>query len=152
MKRIATSIVTVARACLGMAVDAKAATDRAYTASISPQVVTTSAPVPYLLTVTNDIKNGSNHFIRDIVVTVPSAFALVNLTGTSSPVTPPPLWKVVSITGAAGAAHVITFNTINSSDASMTAGKSVTFVINAQAASATGNCGAAQTYTWTLYV
>src|SRR3989442_667972 len=115
MKRIATSVVTLALACLGMPGDVKGAggtNDRYFLAQISPSVTETTAPIPYKLTVQNDDINGPNHFIRNITVTVPSAFVLVNITGTTSPVTPPPLWKVQSITPLAsttGVDHTIVF-------------------------------------------
>src|SRR5713101_1265995 len=99
MKRISTSIVTVALACLGMAVEAKAANDRIFDAQIRPSETTTSDPVLYSVTVTNDIFIGPSHFIRQIIVTVPSVFTLVNLPPTTSPVSLPGngLWKVLPI-------------------------------------------------------
>src|SRR6266849_4959724 len=156
MKRIATSVVTVALACLGMVVDAKGATnnDRSYVAQISPSATTPLITQPYHLTVTNDLRSGPSHFIRQIIVTVPAAFPLVNIPGTTSPVTPPPLWKVQSITGSPGTAHVITLVTISSSDASMTSGKSATVVINATSPASSGTCGpgGSASYTWNLAV
>src|SRR5262245_11983479 len=155
MKRIAISAATLALACLGMVADAKGAggaNDRFFVAFNSPNEINTPGPVQYHLNVKNDIGSGPNHFIRQIVVTVPAAFTLVNIPGTTPPsaITPPPGWKVQSITGSAGQPHVITFVTISSTDATLTAGKSVSFIINAQAAAVSGGCGSAQTYTWTI--
>src|SRR4051794_3880158 len=99
MKRIALSAMTLTLAYLGMPGDAKAAADRFYVATISPSVTVVSTPVLYKLSVTNDIQSGSSHFIRQIALTVPAAFSLVNIPSTNSPITLPPFWKVQSITG-----------------------------------------------------
>jgi hypothetical protein len=124
--------IATALTCIGMTGIAAGATvnDRSFLATISPSLTTTSAPVPYRVSVTNDIKSGPSHFMQQIVITVPREFTLVNVTGTQSPVTLPPLWTVASITGSANTAHVITFTTTS---ASMTGGKSTTFTINASA-------------------
>src|SRR5437867_10823132 len=77
MKRIAASIMTVALACLGMAVDAKAAggaNDRFMVAQISPSNVAGSSITTYHVSVTNDILSGPNHFIRNVSITVPAGF------------------------------------------------------------------------------
>jgi hypothetical protein len=148
MKQTAKLTAAVALTCLGMAGIATGATvnDRSFVAQISPSLTTSGAAVPYRLSVTNDLKSGPSHFIEQVVVTVPKEFTLVNLTGTSSPVTLPPLWTVASITGSTGAAHVITFTTTS---LSMTSGKSATFIINASTAAplSTDPC---KLLTWTM--
>jgi MBG domain-containing protein len=156
MKRKAISTTILALACLGITVSGHAATnnDRFYVAQISPSVTTTTAPQAYFLTITNDIVSGPSHFIRQIKVTVPAAFTLVNIPGTTSPVTLPPLWMVQSITPAANlpGPHVITFVTINSNDQSMTSGKSATFVINASVPGGSTSCTSSQFHQWLLDV
>src|SRR3954454_17619614 len=94
--------IATALTCIGMTGIATGATvnDRYFVAGISPSLTTTAAPVPYIVTVTNNLKSGPSHFMQQIVVTVPREFTLVNVVGTQSPITLPPLWTVASITGS----------------------------------------------------
>src|SRR5882724_8421705 len=105
MKRIATSIVTVALACLGTAVDAKAANNRLYKADSSPSSTLPSTTTDFSLSVTNDRLNGPTHPIKQIKITVPTGFTLVPFNGNMTGVTPPPHWTA-SVSG-----KVVTINT-----------------------------------------
>src|SRR5258707_12345733 len=102
MKRIATSVSTVALACLGMLVDAKGATnnDRFYLVGIDPSTVASGAlgKPGYTVTVTNNRLSGPLHPIKQIVITVPAAFTFA---GTAAAVSlpDPNQRKVGSVSG-----------------------------------------------------
>jgi len=133
---------------MGMAGIATGATvnDRFYVATISPATVAPNSTTTFNVSVTNDLKSGPSHFMRQIIVTVPAGFTLTNPPGAISPVAPPSGWKVQSIAG-----QVITVVTISSTDVATTAGKSVNIQVTAKApASTPGNCTATQPYPWLL--
>src|SRR6478672_9672637 len=110
MRNIEISLAFAAVAFLGMVDNAKgSANDRYYTVAISPPVTTPVTTTNFKLTVTNDLKSGPLHPIRQIVITVPAAFVLTQLPGGSPPVTAPPHFSVSSIAG-----QVITLIATNS--------------------------------------
>src|SRR5258708_4870260 len=123
MKRIATSIMTVALACLGMAVEAKAANNRYYKADINITDVTGLSTTNFQLKVTNDLLNGPTHPIEQIQITLPLGFTLVPFGTNTTGVTPPNHWTVLPIVG-----QVITLNTNGTFQ--LLPGKSVTIGLN----------------------
>jgi Bacterial Ig-like domain (group 3) len=141
--------VTMLLGCIGLAGLAKGDTvnDRYYVAGASPSVVAPGSTSTYNVSVTNDLKSGPSHFVRQVIVTVPTGFTLITSPGASSPVTPPPGWNLQSISG-----QTITVVTMSPTDTSMTAGKSVTIRITAQAPAMSGGCSATQSYSWQLSV
>ena len=138
--------VTMLLGCIGLAGLAKSETvnDRYYVAGASPSVVAPGSTSTYNVSVTNDLKSGPSHFVRQVIVTVPTGFTLITSPGASSPVTPPSGWNLQSISG-----QTITVVTMSST---MTAGKSVTIRITAQAPAISGGCAATQSYPWQLNV
>jgi hypothetical protein len=146
MKRIATSVVTLAVACLGMSSNASAANpnDRFYVAGFSPSVTTPLTTTSFHLTVTNDRKSGPTHPIRQVQFTVPAGFTLVPLSGGGPAVTVPPHWVIFSVVGQQ-------YTVITTGAYELTSGKSVEILVNARSPSAAANC-APQAYTWALAV
>src|ERR1700688_4259523 len=141
--------VTMLLGCIGLAGLAKGDTvnDRYSVAGASPSDVAPGSTSTYNVSVTNDLKSGPSHFVRQVIVTVPTGFTLITSPGASSPVTPPPGWNLQSISG-----QTITVVTMSSTDTSITAGKSVTIRITAQAPAMSGGCSATQSYSWQLSV
>src|SRR6266702_2554988 len=133
MRRISISLVTVALAYIGMAGNARAANDRFYIAGMRPTATTPLTTTNFQLNVTNDLKNGPTHPIRQIIITVPTGFTLVPLPGGAPAVTAPPNWIVYSIVG-----QKITVTTTGAYE--LTAGKSVAILINAISPGAAANC------------
>jgi len=117
-----------------------AANDRLYTAVISPSNVPPGGlPTNFNLIVTNNIISGPSHFLRQIIVTVPAGFTISGPVTVQAPLAAPAPWKA-TVNG-----NIITVVSGSSSDASVTAGQSVTVTVPAVAPSL--NCPG-NTYTW----
>jgi hypothetical protein len=154
MKRIATSLVVSALACVSMAgiANAAGANDRAYFPTIDPGSSAPGQTVSYVLRVTNYSQDLCQtctplHFIQQIKVTVPAGFTLVTPVGASSPVSVEPNWHVASISGAP---QVITLTT---SDTTFVVGKSVNITINAKyTGTISGGCAGSVDTQWLMDV
>jgi uncharacterized protein (TIGR03437 family) len=146
MRQTTVLAVTILLSCLGLAGVAKSETanDRYYVAGISPSVVAPGSTTTYQVSVTNDLKSGPSHFVRQVSVTVPAGFTLITSPGADSPVTPPSGWRLQSISGQVITVVASTNSTL------MTPGKSVAIEITAQAPAVSGD--ATQSYAWLFYV
>jgi hypothetical protein len=140
MKRNIISVLTIALAFVAVSGTASAANDRLYTAAIIPSNVPPGGiPTNFNLIVTNNILSGPSHFLRQIVVTVPQAFTISGLVTVQAPVSAPLPWKA-TVSG-----NTITVVSGSTSDASVTAGQSVTITVPAVAPSLGCPGGS---YTW----
>src|SRR5262245_19387491 len=130
MKRNATYFLIMILACIGMAGIVLAANDRYYTAAISPNDVPPGGlPTNFNLIVTNNIISGPSHFLRQIIVTVPAGFTITGPVTVQAPAAAALPWKP-TVNG-----NTITVTSGSSSDASVTAGQSVTITVPAVAPS-----------------
>jgi hypothetical protein len=142
MNRKRISILMIVLACLAMSGSVTAATNRYYTAVISPNNVPPGGlPTNFNLVVTNNILSGPSHFLRQIIVTVPAGFTIAGPVTVQAPLAAPLPWKA-TVSG-----NKITVISGSSSDASVTAGQSVTITVPAIAPSL--NCPGGS-YTWGL--
>jgi len=139
MKRISIARALVLM-CIAMSSVVWAANDRYYTAFISPSNVAPGGlPTNFNLIVTNNILSGPSHFLRQIIVTVPTGFTISGTVTVQAPATAPLPWKA-TVSG-----NKITVVSGSTSDASVTAGQSVTITVPALAP-ATGCPGGS--YVW----
>src|SRR5213596_2105179 len=129
MKRISIARALVLM-CIAMSSVVWAANDRYYTAFISPSNVAPGGlPTNFNLVLTNNILSGPSHFLRQIIVTVPTGFTIAGTVTVQAPASAPLPWKA-TVSG-----NTITVVAGVSSDASVTAGQSVTITVPAVAPS-----------------
>jgi MBG domain len=121
---------------------ASGANDRLYVAAIQPNDVAPNTTTNYNLTVTNNILSGPSHFLRQVIVTVPSAFTITGAVTVQAPPAAPLPW-IASVSG-----RTITVISGSTSDASVTAGQSITITIPAKAPALSASCPHSDTYQW----
>src|SRR6266700_1840104 len=134
------SALRIASALLGMASVGYAANDRLYVAAVQPNDVAPGSTQNFNLTLTNNILSGPSHFLRQVIVTVPSAFIITGSVTVQAPIGAPLPWTV-NVNG-----HTITATSGSSSDASVTAGQGITITVPAQVPS--GSCTSGTSYPW----
>jgi hypothetical protein len=118
------------------------ANDRYYTATIGPSDVPPGgAPTNFNLTLTNNILSGPSHFLRQIIVTVPTGFTITGPVTVQAPAGAPLPWKA-TVSG-----QTVTVVSGSSSDSSVIAGQSV--IITVPAIPPSVPCPG-KSYTWAI--
>src|SRR6266700_1136726 len=138
------SALRIASALLGMASVGYAANDRLYVAAVQPNDVAPGSTQNFNLTLTNNILSGPSHFLRQVIVTVPSAFIITGSVTVQAPIGAPLPWTV-AVSG-----HTITVVSGSSSDASVTAGQGITITVPATTPKLSGPCPTTDSYPWVL--
>src|SRR4051812_33155134 len=140
MKQSSKFAAAMVLTCMGMAGIASGANDRYYVAAMQPNDVAPGTTTNFNLTVTNNILSGPSHFLRQVIVTVPSQFTITGAVTVQAPIAAPLPW-IATVSG-----NTITVISGSSSDASVTAGQSITITVPAKVPS--GSCSNGTTYPW----
>ena len=118
------------------------ANDRYYVAKIQPSDVAPNTTTNYNVSVTNNILSGPSHFLRQVILTVPSAFTITGPVTVQAPPAAPLPWKA-TVSG-----NTITVISGSVSDASVAAGQGITITVPAKAPALSGACPKTDSYTW----